>query len=203
MTILTISSRLKMIHEVRAAVDFISLYLIGVTGLKEMTDQYKCEEFGQNLFVAMINKFRDHWYPENSQRGQAYRCVRIEKLTQVLDPLLITALQTANLKFDISKWPQEMCLWIDPGEVSFQVVHCGQRSSQRIRQFIYPRPPPYYEAMVNRVKILHRFSRFPPDLSVPPPSINFPPPKIQDDRKEIARSFREADYPVLSKHSRI
>lgn len=40
----------------------------------EKLESHKIELFVERLAVALQEKFRGHWYPENPSKGQAYRC---------------------------------------------------------------------------------------------------------------------------------
>lgn len=37
-------------------------------------ESHKIELFVERLAVALQEKFKGHWYPENPSKGQAYRC---------------------------------------------------------------------------------------------------------------------------------
>ena len=40
----------------------------------EKLESDKIELFVERLAVALQEKFKGHWYPENPSKGQAYRC---------------------------------------------------------------------------------------------------------------------------------
>lgn len=40
----------------------------------EKLEAEKVEMFVERLAVALQEKFKGHWYPENPSKGQAYRC---------------------------------------------------------------------------------------------------------------------------------
>lgn len=40
----------------------------------EKLESHKIELFVERLAVALQEKFKGHWYPENPSKGQAYRC---------------------------------------------------------------------------------------------------------------------------------
>ena len=40
----------------------------------EKLESHKVELFVERLAVALQEKFKGHWYPENPSKGQAYRC---------------------------------------------------------------------------------------------------------------------------------
>lgn len=40
----------------------------------EKVESHKVDLFVERLAVALQEKFKGHWYPENPSKGQAYRC---------------------------------------------------------------------------------------------------------------------------------
>ncbi|XP_062340957.1 protein BTG3 [Osmerus eperlanus] len=74
------------------------------------------EQFVERLTVALQEKFRGHWYPDNPSRGQAYRCIRVNRL-QKEDPELKRACQECGVHYGDLGLPHEITLWVDPGEV--------------------------------------------------------------------------------------
>ena len=84
--------------------------------------------FGQELKQALLEKFQDHWYPDKPFKGSAYRCLRI---TDINDPVLKrSARESGNPVSDIiENLPQDLTIWIDPGEVSYRI---GEKGSVKI-----------------------------------------------------------------------
>lgn len=76
----------------------------------------KVELFGERLSVALQEKCRGHWYIDNPSKGQAFRCVRINKF-QRQDPELLRVCEESGLQYEDLCLPQELTLWMDPGEV--------------------------------------------------------------------------------------
>ena len=125
---------LRMERHVTEAAAFLTQMIVYCNGPETIPDPkglYVC------LTELLTQKIKDHWYPDNPQRGQAYRCVILDKTTQVLDPLLTVALVLNNIKFPYVNWPEDMTLWIDPDEVVYTILPRGQHPRNRIRHQIY------------------------------------------------------------------
>ncbi|XP_063050087.1 maternal B9.10 protein-like [Engraulis encrasicolus] len=80
-------------------------------------DRHSREKFAVALTAVLFEKFKNHWYPGNPCKGQAYRCLRMNKL-QPTDPDIEQACRQSNIEFDDLGLPAEMSIWVDPGEVS-------------------------------------------------------------------------------------
>ncbi|XP_027555315.1 protein BTG4 [Neopelma chrysocephalum] len=79
--------------------------------------KHKIEKFAARLTAILFEKYKNHWYLDNPSRGQAYRCIRINK-QQARDPLLEQACVESDVDFNKLGLPREMTLWVDPFEVS-------------------------------------------------------------------------------------
>ncbi|KAM4620783.1 protein BTG3 [Polymixia lowei] len=82
----------------------------------EKLDLQKIELFVERLTVALQEKFRGHWYPDNPSKGQAFRCIRVNGF-QRQDPELLRACQESGVHYSDLGLPRELTLWVDPGEV--------------------------------------------------------------------------------------
>ncbi|XP_061105992.1 protein BTG3 [Conger conger] len=96
-----------------AAVVFFMKRLIRKT---EKLEIEKVEHFVERLAVALQEKYRGHWYPEKPSKGQAFRCIRVNRL-QREDPQLFRACQESGVQYRDLGLPLELTLWVDPGEV--------------------------------------------------------------------------------------
>ena len=87
--------------------------------------------FGEELESALRDKFADHWYPDKPFKGSAFRCL---KITDPADPVLNRAArESGNPVPDIvENLPQDLAIWIDPGEVSYRI---GKQS--KLHPFFY------------------------------------------------------------------
>ncbi|KAE8288047.1 Protein BTG3 BTG family member 3 [Larimichthys crocea] len=79
-------------------------------------ESHKIELFVERLAVALQEKFKGHWYPENPSKGQAYRCIRVNRLHRQ-DPELLRACSESGVQYSDLDLPRELTLWVDPGEV--------------------------------------------------------------------------------------
>ena len=111
-----------MKDEVRSAVNFLQKQLNTSSSLS--SEQTK--KFRDTLENLVTDKFQNHWHPNKPLKGNAYRCINIER-TQI-DPLLVRAAEEANISLleFVSLFPDGFALWIDPDDVS---VRFGTRGS--------------------------------------------------------------------------
>ncbi|KAM7398522.1 hypothetical protein PAMA_006431 [Pampus argenteus] len=82
----------------------------------ETLESHKIELFVERLAVALQEKFKGHWYPDNPSKGQAYRCIRVNRFHRQ-DPELLRACQESGVQYCDLGLPYELTLWVDPGEV--------------------------------------------------------------------------------------
>uniref|UniRef100_A0A4W6EAS7 B-cell translocation gene 3 n=1 Tax=Lates calcarifer TaxID=8187 RepID=A0A4W6EAS7_LATCA len=82
----------------------------------EKLESHKVELFVERLAVALQEKFKGHWYPENPSKGQAYRCIRVNRFHRQ-DPELLRACWESGVQYSDLGLPRELTLWVDPGEV--------------------------------------------------------------------------------------
>ncbi|XP_062384714.1 protein BTG4 [Sardina pilchardus] len=80
-------------------------------------DRIARDKFAVSLTSVLFEKFKNHWYPSNPLKGQAFRCLRVNKL-QVRDPDLERACSQSDMDYEDLGLPSEMTIWVDPGEVS-------------------------------------------------------------------------------------
>ncbi len=98
--------------EIQLALNFVMSYLYN------KLPRRRVNIFGEELEKALKAKFDGHWYPEKPCRGSAFRCL---KTSNPVDPVLCIAARESGMDLaDIREHlPQDMSVWIDPGEVSF------------------------------------------------------------------------------------
>ncbi|XP_030648814.1 protein BTG4 [Chanos chanos] len=80
-------------------------------------DRAQREKFAVALTSVLFENYKNHWYPDNPSKGQAFRCLRMNK-AQVRDPVLEQACRQSDIDYDDLGLPKEMTIWVDPGEVS-------------------------------------------------------------------------------------
>ncbi|XP_037073728.1 protein Tob1-like [Pollicipes pollicipes] len=80
--------------------------------------------FAEELERALRFKFQSHWYPDRPFKGSAYRCL---KTGDPLDPVLDAAARESGLALAEIRQnlPEDLCVWIDPGEVSYRAGEKG------------------------------------------------------------------------------
>ncbi|XP_037603546.1 protein BTG3 [Sebastes umbrosus] len=79
-------------------------------------ESHKIDVFVERLAAALQENFKGHWYPENPSRGQAYRCIRVNRFHRQ-DPELLRACRESGVQYSDLSLPRELTLWVDPGEV--------------------------------------------------------------------------------------
>ncbi|KAK9517590.1 hypothetical protein VZT92_022949 [Zoarces viviparus] len=102
-----------MRREIAAVLFFLKRLMINGGKL----ESHKIDLFVERLAVALQEKFKGHWYPENPSKGQAYRCIRMNRLHRQ-DPVLLRACRESGIQFCDLRLSREFTLWVDPGEVS-------------------------------------------------------------------------------------
>ncbi|NWS25081.1 B915 protein, partial [Polioptila caerulea] len=102
-----------MKDEIAAAVFFITK----LVKRGDKLSKQEIETFAAKLTAILFEKYKNHWYLDNPSRGQAYRCIRINK-QQAREPLLEQACVESQVDFNLLGLPEEMTVWVDPFEVS-------------------------------------------------------------------------------------
>ena len=90
-------------------------------------------DFGLNLRHILILKYENHWYPLCPYRGSEYRCIRLGKGSSKtkyseIDPVYIKTLSRCGISIEefLDRMPENLTIWIDPGEVSYRIGECGK-----------------------------------------------------------------------------
>ncbi|XP_041030215.1 maternal B9.10 protein-like [Carcharodon carcharias] len=109
-----------MREEIAATVVFISR----MVRRNEKLNKKKIEKFGNKLTKILFEKYKNHWYSGNPVKGQAYRCIRVNK-SQPLDPVLLQACIESNIDYSSLELPKELTIWVDPYEVW---CRCGEKN---------------------------------------------------------------------------
>ena len=113
------SIQLPRMHlEIQVALNFL------ISFLYNKLPRRRVNNFGEELEQALKVKFESHWYPEKPFKGSAFRCL---KTTPPLDPVFEIAARESGMDLsDIQEnLPQELSIWIDPGEVSYRMSEKG------------------------------------------------------------------------------
>ncbi|KAM4794879.1 protein BTG3 [Rhinophrynus dorsalis] len=101
-----------MKKEIAAVVTFLSRLIKN----NENLNKEEIERFSDELTRLLYAKFANHWYPATPTKGQAYRCIRVNKF-QGVDPDLLSACMNSGLVYEDLGLPKEFTLWVDPWEV--------------------------------------------------------------------------------------
>ncbi|XP_062845038.1 protein BTG4 [Trichomycterus rosablanca] len=80
-------------------------------------DHSRREKFAVAFTSVLFDNYKNHWYPEKPCKGQAFRCLRMNK-SQVTDPVIESACKQSDVKYEDLGLPKEITIWVDPGEVS-------------------------------------------------------------------------------------
>ncbi|XP_056267474.1 protein BTG4 [Pseudoliparis swirei] len=110
-----------MKEEIAAAVFFVA----------RLVKRYGCldndgrERFAAALTAVLFENYKNHWHPNAPTKGQAYRCLRVNRL-QLQDPVLRQACDRSPVRYEDLGLPLELTVWVDPGEVSCRY---GERSA--------------------------------------------------------------------------
>uniref|UniRef100_A0A8D0GU54 BTG anti-proliferation factor 4 n=1 Tax=Sphenodon punctatus TaxID=8508 RepID=A0A8D0GU54_SPHPU len=134
-----------MKDEIAATVFFITR----LVRKHDKLSKQKTEKFAAKLTKLLFEKYKNHWYLENPSKGQAFRCIRINKYCS-RDPMLEQACAESNVDFESLGLPKEITIWVDPfgvccryGERNppFAIVHFDgdeedRDLSQRISQAV-------------------------------------------------------------------
>lgn len=102
-----------MKNEIEAAVSFLTKLI----AKSDKLNQEKIDQFTEKLIYLLTERFQDHWFPEEPNKGQAFRCIRINENDRH-DPNLELACHQCQIEYDQLKLPIELTLWVDPEEVT-------------------------------------------------------------------------------------
>ena len=90
--------------------------------------------FGEELEKALKDKFQGHWYPDKPFKGSAFRCL---KTGDPIDKVLERAARESGVLIQdiLENLPQELAVWVDPGEVSYRI---GEKGAVKVRHAYKP-----------------------------------------------------------------
>lgn len=101
-----------MKNEISAVVFFLSRLILK----NEKLRKEEIDVFAEALTRILHRKYVNHWYPETPAKGQAYRCIRVNRFHGI-DPDLMKACLLSGLLYEDLGLPREITLWVDPWEV--------------------------------------------------------------------------------------
>lgn len=108
--------------EVQVALNFVISYLYN------KLPRRRVNIFGEELEKALKDKFQGHWYPDKPFKGSAFRCL---KTGDPIDKVLERAARESGVPIQdiLENLPQELAVWVDPGEVSYRI---GEKGSIKV-----------------------------------------------------------------------
>ncbi|KAM5132075.1 protein BTG3-like isoform 1-T2 [Mantella aurantiaca] len=112
-------------------------YIVRLLNRHQKLDSQQVERFTETLTSILCDKFQGHWYPDSPQKGQAYRCIRIEQ-NFLVDDSILQACVRSGLRCSQLALPRNMTIWIDPKEVSCRL---GESCSPFIVKAPQPEEP--------------------------------------------------------------
>jgi len=146
--------------------------------------------FERYFLERCVEKFEGHWFPENPQKGQAYRSITYD-LSVKPDPLLLAAAHDAQLDIHtmFPNFLENAVMWIDPGEV---VVRTSWSYSHRgTEETLYPPELP---------KLTIPVTSLPPQklTAQKQPSRPYSPPKAVNGRKNEHQNSKQSSTQATS-----
>ena len=103
-----------MKDEIREGVEFLRQFLAKYGQLS----QTQIDLFATKLTQLLEKRYVNHWYDAYPMKGQAFRCLRVKRSENYLDPVLDQILKELSLTISQLGLPNDFTLWIDPGEVN-------------------------------------------------------------------------------------
>ncbi|KAM0683961.1 Protein btg1 [Mitosporidium daphniae] len=107
-----------MIKEIHSAISFLSTILRPVLS---NCSTVQIDAFQESLIDLLCSKFATHWDVSNPIKGNAFRSLMVS--CSYVDPILQEAARRCS--FEISMFPTELTIWIDPGEVTYRFGENG------------------------------------------------------------------------------
>lgn len=101
-----------MLDEISAAV----VFLVRLIERSENFNQEQLEDFKTRLSQLLVERFENHWFPDQPCKGQGYRCIRVNE-RDPRDATLERAAIACGFKYEDLKLPVELTVWVDPNEV--------------------------------------------------------------------------------------
>ncbi|KAG8310594.1 Protein btg1 [Homalodisca vitripennis] len=110
-----------MLLEIKRAVNFLVRLLQGqhnAHNVKRLNEE-QLTLFKDSLIRLLESRYQDHWYPDQPDRGSAYRCIQINRR---MDPIVAQAIRATGCSVSSIRplFPHALTLWIDPEEISYR-----------------------------------------------------------------------------------
>lgn len=104
-----------MKEEIKVGVEFLRQFL---AKYGNNLHQAQIDLFALKLQITLEERYVNHWYDALPMKGQAFRCLRVKRSENYIDPVLERLLFDLKLNLNQLGLPNDFTLWIDPGEVS-------------------------------------------------------------------------------------
>ena len=75
------------------------------------------DSFQMHFNDVLIELYTGHWYTEDAQKGSGYRSI-LQDMT--MDTKITEAARRAGINGMKAKVPEDVCMWINPGEVKVE-----------------------------------------------------------------------------------
>ncbi|XP_077595292.1 protein Tob1b [Stigmatopora nigra] len=104
--------------EIQVALNFIISYLYN------KLPRRRVNIFGEELESLLRKKYEGHWYLDKPYKGSGFRCIHVG---EKVDPVVEQAAKESGLAIEDvrNNLPQDLSVWIDPFEVSYQIGEKG------------------------------------------------------------------------------
>lgn len=108
--------------EIQVALNFIISYLYN------KLPRRRVNIFGEELERQLKKKYEGHWYPDKPYKGSGFRCIHVgEKVDTVVEEAAKeSGIDIEDIRNNL---PQDLSVWIDPFEVSYQI---GEKGSIKV-----------------------------------------------------------------------
>jgi len=103
----------SMETEVKQAAEFLTKLVT-----KPQTQPALISQLRSKLVLALCHRYKNHWFVDHPERGQAYRAVEISKGRQFYDSMLLVVAENLGFSKSDLRLPYDICIWVDPGEVA-------------------------------------------------------------------------------------
>jgi len=95
------------------------------TSMAPLISQEQISTFRSSLADILEQKYLNHWYPEEPERGSAFRSIINDNRT--LDHVLLEAASTAKIPNLKSRINADAIMWVDPNQIQVQFSHSPRR----------------------------------------------------------------------------
>ena len=103
--------------EIEAGVELITDFI------RKQNSKIPWARFSDSLTDCLREKFKGHWYPDSPVKGSGFRCIRLNQYHA--DSLVDKVAKECGIESVRENLPQELTVWIDPGEVSYRIGEEG------------------------------------------------------------------------------